>query len=542
MYSDPVVGERFFARDEVLALLNKRASALREGYRQNIALTGPSLSGKSSIILHFLRFIEEEGFVPVYIEVIKESFSSFARKFIGTMLYNALSKIGRIPAEDLHELLDAARTHLPNTHKNACVVLKHIEMGENEEAYSALLALTSTLKAEISAPCIVILDEFDNLEHLGIRNPFLGFGKMIMVQKDTMYIVSSSRDNAIRKILSEKLSLLFGNFEVVRISNFDSATAGRFIDSKMSLFDLAPDAKKFLIAFCDGNPFYLDKLVSRSRQLALESMTNFIDESIIVEAIVDLVYAINGTIYQYLHGILLDLIPTDRRDIGTSVLSAIASGRNRYNEIASVVKGKKRDVSACLEELCDSALITKNGVFYALTDSMFKYWLNHVYARRRTMLVRTDIKRRFADDVRAYFKLCTSELRTDPVSRIISLFDRFGNEVLQVDSKEMRLPRFTKVETVQHPHNDSLWILASFRGKFWTAKIYDGKVTENDVLEYIREAKSLDLKISNKVIIALAGIDENASLLAKELRMNIWDASALNMLMDFYGIRKMVAA
>ena len=48
MFSEPVIGERCFGREEVLELLNKRVLALKDGYRQNVALTGQSLSGTSS--------------------------------------------------------------------------------------------------------------------------------------------------------------------------------------------------------------------------------------------------------------------------------------------------------------------------------------------------------------------------------------------------------------------------------------------------------------------------------------------------------------
>ena len=82
MFSEPVVGEGFFGRAEILELLNKRVLALKDGYRQNVALTGQSLSGKSSIILHFLHTAGSEGFIPVYIEVVKEPFRAFANKFM----------------------------------------------------------------------------------------------------------------------------------------------------------------------------------------------------------------------------------------------------------------------------------------------------------------------------------------------------------------------------------------------------------------------------------------------------------------------------
>ena len=89
MFSEPVIGERFFGREEVLDLFNKRVAALKDGYRQNIALTGQSLSGKSSIILHFLSTIKGEGFVPIYVEVVKESFGAFADKFVARFDWGA---------------------------------------------------------------------------------------------------------------------------------------------------------------------------------------------------------------------------------------------------------------------------------------------------------------------------------------------------------------------------------------------------------------------------------------------------------------------
>ena len=95
MFSEPVTGDKFFGRQDVLDLFKKRVQALKDGYRQNMALTGQSLVGKSSIILHFLYLVREEGFVPVYVEVVKEPFRLFANKFIATLLYNALSKKGQ---------------------------------------------------------------------------------------------------------------------------------------------------------------------------------------------------------------------------------------------------------------------------------------------------------------------------------------------------------------------------------------------------------------------------------------------------------------
>ena len=106
---------------------------------------------------------------------------------------------------------------------------------------------------------MVILDEFDNLEHLGIKNPFLSFGKVIMVQKDTMYIVSSSRNEAIKKIISEKLSLLFGNFEVVKVSNFDIKTSREIYRYKICWLDISRSPEKIPHSVYGRQPVLLEQ-------------------------------------------------------------------------------------------------------------------------------------------------------------------------------------------------------------------------------------------------------------------------------------------
>ncbi|MFA5085769.1 MAG: ATP-binding protein, partial [Candidatus Omnitrophota bacterium] len=116
MFSEPVVGEKFFGREEVLGLLNKRTLALKDGYRQNIALTGQSLSGKTSILHHFLHSIKEEDFITIYVEVVKEPFRSFSYRFIATLLYNALTKMGEAVGFELENLLDKAQELLPKTY------------------------------------------------------------------------------------------------------------------------------------------------------------------------------------------------------------------------------------------------------------------------------------------------------------------------------------------------------------------------------------------------------------------------------------------
>jgi len=541
MFSDPVIGEKFFGREEVLELLDRRTSALKDGYRQNIALTGHSLSGKSSIIQHFLHTIKEDGFIPVYIEVAKESFRLFANKFITTMLYNALMRKGENAGIEMGPILDKASKIFPKT----SVAIKHaisaIDKNDLEEAYTSLLGTTSVLKEEANAPCIVILDEFDNLEHLGIKNPFLSFGKVIMVQKDTMYIVSSSRDQAIKKILSEKLSLLFGNFEIVKISSFDFEVSRKYIEMKLAGFEIAPQNMKFIIALTGGNPFYLDKLTGAARNNALEKMTNYIDEDVLAETVQKTIYDSSGIVHQYLMNFILVTLDSKYREAYLAILLSLANNRNKQQEIARFTKIKSGEVSKGLERMLEMNLISKNGVFFTINDVMLEFWLKNVYQRKKEILVDGAVNKGllFSADIKSHIMSFTEESSKNVIVRIAELINLFSNELVQIESKQMRLPHFTKIET-KSLSDQKPFIVASSRGKSWVIEPHEKEVCENDITAYIRNIKSLEGTVANKVIITLRGIDENAKLLAKELKISLWDMNTINTVLRLYGKTRII--
>ncbi|MBN1526689.1 MAG: hypothetical protein JW919_03790 [Candidatus Omnitrophica bacterium] len=541
MFSEPVVGERFFGREEVLDLLNKRVLALKEGYRQNVALTGQSLAGKSSILLHFLATVKDEPFIPVYLEVVKEPFRSFANRFIATLLYNTFAKTGEAVEIDMGSLLEKASKALPKTHGAVRHVMASVERGEYDEAYTSLLNLTSIVKEEAKIPCIVIFDEFDNLEQIGIKNTFLNFGKIIMVQKNTMYIVSSSRNHAIKKILSEKLSLLFGNFEIVKVSGFDTKKAGEFLEIKLAGYEADDDIKRFIISFTDGNPFYLNHIAARLEGIAAERMSSHIDSAVVEQAILDLVYNSNGVIHQYLLNYVLDLLDSRSREICLPIMVAIARGKNRQQEIARAVKAQRSEISKALERLLEQGFISKNGVFYRIDDVMLEFWLRHVYQKRRDLLIDDAVTRSrlFESELRAYMEDALKEYRQGVTPRIADLFGSFSNELMQIDARQMRLPHFTRVE-VRALNGSKPCVVASFRGKTWVVQPYETYVGEGDIVEYMRSVKALDRSVAQRIIMPLKGIDENANLLAKELKIAIWETPVVNMLLTSYGKKRTV--
>jgi len=170
---------------------------------------------------------------------------AFAEKFSSTLIYRYLDRTEGIP----------------RTLKASKAVETLLKSGKGAKAFRAALELPAIAFAETGLKPVVIIDEFDRLGGFGIEDVFAELGKSIMVQKDTMYIVASSRIKQAREILSEKLSLLFGNFEVCELGTFGVKEACGFIDSRLTCGDLPPELREFIASFTDGHPFYLDAVL-----------------------------------------------------------------------------------------------------------------------------------------------------------------------------------------------------------------------------------------------------------------------------------------
>ena len=104
-----------FGREAYLDILQKRIRNFREGYRQNLAIIGDELIGKTSIIFRFLDKFYDNLLIVVYLEARTESLSSFVQRFIGVLLYNFLLNSGIPLKEDLSFLIDKSSKYIPKT-------------------------------------------------------------------------------------------------------------------------------------------------------------------------------------------------------------------------------------------------------------------------------------------------------------------------------------------------------------------------------------------------------------------------------------------
>jgi len=536
MFTEPAIGTAFFGRDKILGTLRKRLNALKGGYRQNIALTGQMLSGKSSIIYQFLCTLNDSSIVPVYIEVIEESFSSFADKFIATLLYNYLASCNVEAKKDLGFLLKASEGMIPHTVYAIKKVKTELTRRRYNEAYRKLLNLTSTLKKETGKSCVVIFDEFHNLEFFRIRKPYLHFGKIIMIQKDTMYIVSSSQKSTIKKILSEKLALLYGNFEIMEVMGFDNRTARAYLERKFQNITMPEDYLSYLIDFTDGNPFYLDTISRKIIEIKNAQGLSDITEDVIKDAFRALFYYTDGTINQYFINNIMKLLEKDLRKECLDVLIALASGHNKLSDLSKWFKKKNRTTFARkLSVLVDLDIVTKNGVFYEIQDKVFEFWLRSVYYRKKVSLVddiinkADDFKKEIESDMRDFL----SENKKNITDRLMDLIMRFNGETVEIEKKHKKLPRFIKAEI--HEYETKRELLAYQKSdKYWVLQVRPERIEESSVSDFIERYQPIKEKVSKKICVALKGVDSNAILLAKEKNVWIWDLKRINSLMRLY--------
>lgn len=540
--NEPVIGRDFFGRTEALDLIKKRVSALKEGYRQNVALTGQNLSGKTSILHNFLYTFRDREILPIYVEITDEPFSYFAERFIGSLLFNFLKIKGHRPSEDLGLLIEESRSYMPRAARSISRILELVKKRDLNEAYSELFDLTSLIKEETGISCVIILDEFHNLGSLKVKHPFKNFGKKIMIQKDTMYIVTSSQVSTVKKILDEKLSLLFGNFEIVNVEGFASKNALSFLEARFKYLRVPKEYKDFIISFTDGNPFYLDIISQSLKDIVTDLTFKRVNRDVLVCALKNSIFNSKGSASLYLASIL-EGVKAKKGSAETyiPVLLAVAGGSCRLQDISRAVRKRTGDVTKCLSELIDMNILYKNGSFYKFVDKMFGFWLKFVYQQRRSAIISylPDRIEAFKGQVGRLIDSFIAEESKDITQRTADLLGLFNNETACMRDKEYRLPHFSSIEIKPFGGNE-VYISMKAKKKDWVAYVCADEIKDIDIIEFTEKCRSLAVKPHNKILVTLAGTEMNARLLAKEEKIWMWGLDDLNRLKALYGKEKIV--
>jgi ATPase domain predominantly from Archaea len=532
-----MIQDKFFDRKNYIEILQKRISSLKEGYRQNIAIIGEENVGKTSIVYKFLDKFYDPRIITVFLEVRSESLEEFAKRFIGALLYNFLLNSGIGLREDLDFLVSKSARYIPNTALKINSILNDLSRRKKVNIITELFSLPELMHQETGKFTVLFLDEFHNLENIGLKNLYREWSKLLILQKNTLYVITSSMMFKTKVILSKQLSLLFGNFEVINVEPFDMYTSGRYLDHRLPGLKMNPGLKDFIINFTGGYPLYLE--------LISDALCNRADVSVdLADILEDLLFNTSGILNQRFSNYIKRFLDSTASNDFISILYLIASGRNRIKDIAHILHKQKKELFSRINYLLELDAIMRSGDFLKVSDRLFAYWMRFVYQEKMRSLSydAKNQKEKFRDSIEALIQEFLKQSQKPLANRVFELLQLFEDDLMQIERKKIRLSHFREVKPLAFNSrflkdgllgrsSDSLWIMA----------IKPDNLTEQDITEFSKECKKYHHKSQRKIIVTLKEIDPNARLRALEEKVWTWDLNSLNQILDLFSKPRVIA-
>ena len=532
-----------FGRDEILNRLRQRIEALKKGYRQNVSLVGPPFIGKTCLLRHFLDQLRQDPeIIPIYILLNETDFDGLLERWLGALLQGFLSWKGIPFPEEFQLLVKTSREYIPKTLERMRGVKKFAFQKKTSLAFRELLNLTATLGEETGKKILLILDEFQHLGSLELADPFGLFGKEMMIQKDTLYLATSSEPRRIAEIFNNRLSLLFGNFEVIEVPPLKSEAIRAWLcvhypEAKIPDADL-----RILGHLLNNHPYYFD-LFFQTFSLHREEMgQNGWTRGLMMRVLEESLFSGHGLLNRHFEFEIQNLLRIGRHIRPyVNTLLAVAHGRVKLLQIAAYLGKKGLETKKILQRLVNEGILEKKGSFYSLPDPLFRFWLKNVYQVKDHEFHPSGEKARasFKTRLERETRKIEEEDQKDLTARLESLFREFRNDVVEMGRKKIKCPSFS--ELTSRPTNGRFFPLVgrTSQGR-WFCQVFRDNVTEGDVAGFSEELKRFRRKVPRRVMVALGGIDLNAKLMAQEGKIQIWDLENLNTLLDLYGKQKVI--
>ena len=530
----------FFGRQNILDILRKRISGLREGYRQNVALLGARTIGKTSIVHKLMADHDDPNVVMVYLDLECRDFSYFTRQFTKSLLYHFLKTQNLPLQEDIKLLCVACRERIPQTIAAVEEIQAQLEhQGKPAEIYTRLLSLPDIFSAETNKAVVLIFDEFQNLDNFNVPEVFAELGKRIMTQRNCLYVVTSSYPAQAHTILSEKLSLLFGNFEIIPVAAFDLTTSQQLVDRHLEGLKIGLQLKFFLADFTGNRPLYINILCQELIYLCGIFRQQEIYAPILTQAVENLVFNPWGILSRHFELVMLELCRGRADAPLSSVLMALAQGRHRIADISTQTGAKPSQVAQRLTTLLSAEIIEKNGNYYHIKDKLFKYWIKYVFERRMKSidLEAGKARKMFKDEISKAVNDFQMIARKDLSSRMMDLLHKFDSEAFEVSGRRYKLSMFRDIVPLKlrlGAGNFFDAISAEGEEGRWLVVLKKDPLHESELNSFLEEMKKMSPKPQRCVIVSLSGLDDNAKIRALQEKLWVWNEEDINALMHLY--------
>lgn len=533
----------WFGRDETLNLLRKRVEGFLNGFRQNCALLGPEGVGKTTLVRRFLQQeLKSAAVLCIYVEVCEESVAEWTRRVAQAVIFGALQKkgISECPI-DLPQLLQVGGTFLPDTIRHAQQLLAAGNGLKTEELFDRVWELSHWATKDTGLPCLFVLDEFDRLRHVPVRDPFHRFGRSVMIQNTTMYLLVSSRVQAARETLRTGLRLLFGQFETIDMSCFQPSECLQAIRLVCPHGVLTPFTEHLLMELSQGYPGSLDILLQGLLDRGVTAQAAA-QERILLDLLESLFFEPAGT-FRVQCEATLKLLPASRsRQEWVDVLLALAQGAGKISVVAQRLGCPPAQVTRALCVLEQLGLVVRRGVFYQIPNQIFQLWMLAAYPLLPgvSLMEPAHVRARFRDAVWGWMEKARQAFEQPMVQRSILFLQQWDGELVDVEGRRMRLPHFQRVERFSGASRYPALLASQGKtgGSPWWVIPWSGALEESHARLLVEEFRSVCAKGCKKLLLGAYPMDLNARLILQEGRIRVWDLKTFSELLDLYGMQR----
>ncbi|MCM8779774.1 MAG: hypothetical protein NC914_01295 [Candidatus Omnitrophica bacterium] len=536
--------EDFLKRQDYLEIIRKRVESLRSGYKQNIAILGDEAIGKTSLILDYLKGFCDSRIIPIYLEIKPEPMEYFVRRFLGSLLYNFLKNSEIELKEDLEYLITKAAKYIPQTANKIKTTIDLKANNRKDLLFGALFSICESINKETSKACLIIFDEFQNLETLGTKSLYRIWSKALISQKNVMYILISSRKHRAKQILSQNLSLLFGNFETLEIEPLNPKESDEFIKRLVQPFELAKEYRDFLIHFTGGHPYYLKIICQTLLKNSASAGIYAITEESLIRSLKELLFEEMGTLNLRFSNYLKDFSADGLNQEYTRMLYLISCGHNRIKDLTIELRKQNKHLLPKINRLIELDILQRYGDFFKINDRVFSFWLRFVYQEKSTTFSadtesKIDIfKNKIAELLREFIQ----DTQRPIFNRILELLQLFGNESLHIERKRLRLSQFREIKPLKFRGRLlKEGILGRTSHDIWIIAFSNESITEEDVAEFALECKKYkNNRMQKKIIVSTRNIESNARLKALEEKILPWNLDNLNFILDLFSKSRII--
>jgi hypothetical protein len=144
----------------------------------------------------------------------------------------------------------------------------------------------------------------------------------------------------------------------------------------------------------------------------------------------------------------------------------------------------------------------------------------------------------FRSDVTGVIQNFINNSKLDITARIKLLMESFNGEMVEIDSKLHRLVQFDKIEILEDGAKKYIGGYSS--GKVYLVYIAKEHVDENNILEFMKDSMKYKPALGRRILIYFGDIDINAKIMAKEMKIWLWNLDTVNNIFDMFGKEKVV--